>query len=113
MKTRNGPPPESSPASGGGTHPLEGVRVLDLTRVIAGPYCTRLLCDLGAEVYKVEPPMADIGRGMGKRVKGLSGVFIQHNAGKKCLCIDIDKPGGGALVLELVPYVDVLIDNFR
>ena len=95
------------------THPLEGVRVLDLTRVIAGPYCTRLLCDLGADVYKVEPPMADIGRGMGKRVKGISGVFTQHNAGKQCLCIDVDKAGGGALVLELVPHVDVLVNNFR
>lgn len=95
------------------SHPLEGVRVLDLTRVIAGPYCTRLLCDLGADVYKVEPPAADIGRGMGKRVRGLSGVFMQHNAGKQCLCIDLDKPGGGALVLDLVPHVDVLVDNFR
>lgn len=95
------------------SYPLQGVRVLDLTRVIAGPYCTRLLCDLGADVYKVEPPMADIGRGMGKRVRGLSGVFMQHNAGKHCLCIDLDKPGGGALVLELVPHVDVLVDNFR
>jgi crotonobetainyl-CoA:carnitine CoA-transferase CaiB-like acyl-CoA transferase len=101
------------PADAPPSHPLAGVRVLDLTRVIAGPYCTRILCDLGADVYKVEPPAADIGRGMGKRVRGLSGVFMQHNAGKRCLCIDIDKPGGGALVLELVPHVDVLVDNFR
>lgn len=95
------------------THPLAGVRVLDLTRVVAGPYCTRLLADLGADVYKIEPPSADMGRGMGERVNGLSGIFTQHNAGKNCVCVDLDKAGGVELMLELVPEVDVLVDNFR
>jgi len=95
------------------SYPLAGVRVLDLTRVVAGPYCTRLLSDLGAEVYKIEPPTADMARAMGDRRHGLSGLFTQHNVGKNCLCIDLDKPGGIELMLELVPEVDVLVDNFR
>jgi CoA:oxalate CoA-transferase len=92
---------------------LEGVRVLDLTRVLSGPYCTRLLCDLGAEVIKLEPPDADMSRGIGERRNGLSAYFVQQNVGKLGVCIDFRHPDAIALILELVAQVDVLVDNFR
>ena len=93
--------------------PLDGIVVLDLTRIVAGPYCTRLLGDLGARVIKVEPPTADIARGMGPRINGISGVFAQHNLGKECVCVDLERPGSIDFLLELVRKVDVLVDNFR
>ena len=93
--------------------PLSGIRVLDLTRVLSGPYCTRLLCDLGADVIKVEPPTADPTRGMGTRIHGLSPYFTQQNAGKRYVCIDLEQEGSAKLLLELIAVVDVLVDNFR
>jgi len=92
---------------------LEGVRVLDLTRVLSGPYCTRLLCDLGAEVIKLEPPDADMSRGIGERRHGLSAYFVQQNVGKLGVCVDFRHPDAIALILELVEKVDVMVDNFR
>ena len=83
------------------TRPLEGIRVLDLSRFIAGPYIGRLLADLGADVVKVEPPEGDVTRLFGVVRNGLSGLYVQQNAGKRNLCVDLKSAGGSALVLWL------------
>lgn len=93
--------------------PLEGVRVLDLSRVLAGPYAGRMLADLGADVVKVEPPEGDLTRFWGKVVAGLSGYYTQQNAGKRNISIDLRKPGAPELVRELAKRADVVIENFR
>lgn len=93
--------------------PLDGVRVLDFTRVLAGPFCTRMLSDLGADVIKLEPPGADFTRGMGRRINGLSAYFTQQNAGKRNISLDMTKPAAREVVLELLEHMDVLVQNFR
>ena len=69
--------------------PLSDVTVLDLTRALAGPICGRLLSDLGARVIKIEPPDGDLTRLMVPRVDGQSPYYVQYNAGKECVSIDI------------------------
>ncbi len=93
--------------------PLHGLRVLDLSRVLAGPYVGRMLCDLGAEVVKVEPPEGDISRRWGKIVAGTSGYYLQQNAGKLGICVDLRKLGAPVLIKRLAAQADVLIENFR
>ncbi|HYZ92222.1 MAG TPA: CaiB/BaiF CoA-transferase family protein [Actinomycetota bacterium] len=93
--------------------PLDGVRVLDLSRVLAGPHCGRLLVDLGADVIKVEPPEGDLTRFATMRVNSLSAYFVQQNVGKRNISVDFTKPGGVDLVGELAAHVDVLLENFR
>ena len=95
------------------TRPLAGVRVLDLTRVLAGPHAGRMLLDLGAEVIKVEPPEGDITRTTWPRVNSIASYFAQQNAGKRCVSIDMDHAEGRALVLQLAEHCDVIIENFR
>jgi CoA:oxalate CoA-transferase len=95
------------------TRPLAGIRVLDLTRVLAGPHAARMLCDLGAEVIKVEPPEGDITRTTWPRVNSLSSYFVQQNAGKQCVSIDMDHEAGRDLVRRLADQCDVLLENFR
>ena len=92
---------------------LDGVRVLDFTGVIAGPYCTRLMADLGAEVIKIEPPVGDLLRGASPRRQGKTPYFGQLNAGKQSICVDLKKPEGVELVLQLVQKADVAVQNFR
>ena len=82
--------------------PLSGIRVLDFTRVLAGPHATRMLLDLGAEVVKLEPPEGDITRTTWPRVNSISSYFAQQNAGKRCISIHLDSEEGRALVLRLV-----------
>ena len=97
-----------------GPGPLHGVRVLDFTRALAGPFCTRLLCDLGAEVIKIEPPPGDQSRDfMYVTEEGISGYFMQHNAGKKGLCLDLRLPAGIALARALADVSDVVVENYR
>ena len=96
------------------THrPLDGIRVLDFTRVLSGPHATRMLCDLGAEVIKVEPPEGDITRMTNPRINGLATYFVQQNVGKRNISVDTDKPGAADLLLRLADRCDVLIENFR
>lgn len=93
--------------------PLEGIRVLDFSRVVAGPFAGRLLADLGADVVKVEPPEGDGTRIHGRKVLGISGFFNQQNAGKRNICLDLRAPGAAALVKSLVSVADIVIENYR
>lgn len=96
-----------------GPRPLDGIRVLDFTRVLAGPHAGRMLLDLGAEVIKIEPPEGDITRTTFPRANSLSTYFAQQNAGKRCISLDLDHQEGRDLVLRLVDHVDVVLENFR
>ncbi|NLG69955.1 MAG: CoA transferase [Firmicutes bacterium] len=94
--------------------PLAGIRVLDLSRVLAGPYATQILADLGATVWKVEPPWGDETRGWGPPfVEGESAYFLAVNRGKRSLAIDLKDPRGQALVRELARQADVLVENYK
>ncbi len=93
--------------------PLAGMRVLDLSRVLAGPFAGRMLADLGADVVKLEPPEGDITRGWGAMRHGLGGYYVQQNVGKRAVCVDLDAPGGSGLVVRLAARADVLVENFR
>src|SRR6266498_2010486 len=95
--------------------PLDGIRVLDLTRVLAGPYCTVFLGDLGAEVVKVEQPgVGDDTRGWGPPFTGgESAYFLCINRNKKSITIDLKSSEGVNLVRRLAGSADVLIENFR
>jgi crotonobetainyl-CoA:carnitine CoA-transferase CaiB-like acyl-CoA transferase len=93
---------------------LEGIRVLDFTRYVAGPYLTRCLAVLGAEVIKVErPDRGDEGREHPHQIKGQSGMFLQLNTDKKGLCLDLKHPKGLAIAKELAARCDVVVENFR
>ncbi|OBA63393.1 formyl-CoA transferase [Mycobacterium sp. 1100029.7] len=95
------------------TLPLEGVRVVDFTRVLAGPHCTKHLLDLGAEVIKIEPPAGDISRAAYPRTGEISGYYAQQNAGKRNLSIDLNVPAARAVVAQLCDTADVIVENFR
>ena len=107
------------PASGGVTplpHPLDGIRVLDFSRVVAGPIAGRMLSDLGADVVKVEPPEGDLTRVWGEVRHGLSGFYVQQNAGKRNVCFDLKGDRGaaaGAVLRRLAAAADIVIENFR
>jgi len=100
-------------AVAGAGYPLEGLKVLDFSRVLAGPFAGRMLSDLGAEVVKVEPPEGDSSRLWGRMTAGVSGYFNMVNAGKRSIAIDLRAPGAQELVLALVKQADVLVENFR
>jgi CoA:oxalate CoA-transferase len=89
------------------------VRVLDLTRVLSGPHATRMLCDLGAEVIKAEPPDGDTTRFATPKINGQATYFIQQNTGKRNISLDMRKPEAVHLLLALAERCDVLIENFR
>ncbi len=93
--------------------PLAGLRVLDFTRVVAGPFATRMMADLGADVVKVEPPDGDITRIWGDVRGGQSGFYVQQNAGKRNICVDLRADGATELLLRLAEVADVVIENFR
>jgi len=94
-------------------HALTGLRVLDFTRALAGPTCTRMLAEMGAEVIKVEPaPKGDMSRAASVYNKR-SLFFVQHNRGKKSLCVNLRDPRGMALIAQLVRHVDVVVENFK
>jgi crotonobetainyl-CoA:carnitine CoA-transferase CaiB-like acyl-CoA transferase len=92
---------------------LEGVRVMDFTQVLAGPTTSRYMAEMGAEVIKVEiAPNGDISRAVPYLRDGRSGYYVQQNRGKRSLCLDLKKPAGAAVIRELIPKVDVLLENY-
>ena len=95
------------------TYPLDGVRVLDLSRVLAGPFAGRMLSDLGADVVKLEPPQQDLTRLWGAVIGEVPGYFHQQNAGKRNVCIDLSVREGLALAKQLAASADIVIENFR
>ncbi|HSH68959.1 MAG TPA: CaiB/BaiF CoA-transferase family protein [Deferrisomatales bacterium] len=94
--------------------PLAGLHVLDLTRVLAGPYCTMVLADLGAEVIKLEVPgRGDDSRHFGPFVGSESAYFMSLNRNKRSITLDLKTARGKELFLELLPQFDVLVENYR
>jgi crotonobetainyl-CoA:carnitine CoA-transferase CaiB-like acyl-CoA transferase len=95
------------------TGPLEGIRVLDLSRVLSGPSCGKALVDLGANVIKVEPPEGDLTRTARPRVGGFPVYFAQQNCGKRCVSVDLRLDAGRDIVARLAAATDVVLENFR
>jgi crotonobetainyl-CoA:carnitine CoA-transferase CaiB-like acyl-CoA transferase len=94
--------------------PLDGVKVLDLTRVLAGPYCTLMLGDMGADVVKVERPEGDDTRGYGPPfVNGESAYFMSINRSKRSLTLNLKHPDALQVLRQLIATADVLVENFR
>jgi crotonobetainyl-CoA:carnitine CoA-transferase CaiB-like acyl-CoA transferase len=91
---------------------LDGIKVLDFTHIVAGPHCTKMMADYGAEIIKIEPLTGDPVRGLPIHRDGRSGCFVQHNIGKKNLCMDFTTPQGKDICYELVKQVDVVVENF-
>ena len=94
--------------------PLQGIRVLDLSRVLAGPYCTMVLGDLGADVIKVEPPEGDETRGWGPPfAEGESAYYLCVNRNKRSIVVNVKTDEGIDILRELAPKSDVMVENFR
>jgi crotonobetainyl-CoA:carnitine CoA-transferase CaiB-like acyl-CoA transferase len=94
--------------------PLSGIRVVDLTRILAGPFCTGMLADMGADVVKVETPGAgDPLRGQGAIKDGLSWYFAGFNRNKRSLSLNLRSEAGRAVLARLIAQSDVLVENFR
>lgn len=93
--------------------PLQGLKVVDFSRVLAGPLCGRTLADLGADVIKIEPPRPDVSRAAFPNKGGMSGYYAQQNMGKRNLSIDLNVPGARDVVLKLCDEADIVIENFR
>ena len=94
--------------------PLDGIRVLDFTRVVAGPLATRILADQGAEVIKVEPPEGDLSRTFPPSLPNdITPYFAQQNAGKYFCSFDLSQPDTPLLLKELADTCDVIVENFR
>ena len=92
---------------------LSGIKVIDLTRVISGPFCTLLLADMGAEVIKIEPPKGDNVRNQGEFVDGYSAYFAQFNRNKKSVVLDLYQSEDKEKLKKLLKNADVIVDNFR
>ncbi len=104
------PAPKPAPRSG----PMSGIRILDLSIALTGPYAAVLLGDQGAEVIKVERPgIGDIARWVGVAVNGVSALFHMSNRGKRSVVVDLSQPDGQELVRRLAATCDVVIQNFR
>lgn len=101
----------TAPASA--PRPLEGIRVLDFTRVLSGPHCARMLSDLGADVIKIEPPDGDLTRFAFPRVGSMSTYFAQQNVGKKNISLDMKRPEAVEIVTRLAAVSDIVVENYR
>ena len=94
--------------------PLKGIRVVDLTAMVMGPYCTQIMADMGADVIKVEPPQGDNTRYISVGpVPGMSGVFVNVNRGKRSVVIDLQTDAGKAALRALIETADVFIHSMR
>ena len=100
-----------NPVGEGG--PLDGLRVLDMSRIVSGPFAGRLLADMGALVIKLEPPEGDISRTVTPSIDGIPVYFTQMNAGKRNVCLDLKADGALDVLRKMVARSDVLIENFR
>jgi CoA:oxalate CoA-transferase len=106
--------PTTQSSSASGSKPLDGLRVLDFTRVLSGPYCTALLADLGADVLKIEPPQGDDYRHIGPFYRdGSSALFETVNRGKRSVVLDLSVTAHCVLALALAAEADVVVENFR
>ena len=94
---------------------LDGLKVIDLSRVLGGPYCGQMLADHGADVIKVEPPQGDETRTWGPPfdTEGISAYFAGINRNKRTIALDLSKPEGREVLLKLLAEADVLIENFK
>ena len=94
---------------------LEGLKVIDLSRVLGGPYCAQMLADHGADVIKIEPPQGDETRLWGPPfdAEGISAYFAGINRNKRTVALDLSKPEGRTVLLKLLEDADVLIENFK
>src|SRR5947207_1016171 len=111
MSTEPEPPPETAGA-------LAGLRVVDCSTVLAGPFCTMLLGDLGADVVKVEPPDGDATRGWGPPWVGdgetrTAAYYLAVNRNKRSLRLDLRSPDGAGVLRRLIERGDILVENFR
>ena len=94
--------------------PLDGVRVIDMTMNVMGPYASQVLGDMGADVCKIEPPEGDTLRGIGpSRSKGMGPYFLNLNRNKRSLVLDLKRPGGGDVLRRMLAKADVLLYSFR
>ena len=92
---------------------LSGIKVIDLTRVLSGPFCTMLLADMGAEVIKIEPPKGDNVRNQGDMVDGYSSYFAQFNRNKKSVILDLYVETEKDILKSLLSDADVIVENFK
>src|SRR5215831_15718832 len=92
---------------------LEGIRVLDITQVMAGPFCAMQLCDMGADVIKVEPPDGDSTRRMSGAAGSNSPAFNAVNRGKRGIVLDLKSPEGHDACVRLARRSDIVIENYR
>lgn len=92
---------------------LEGIRIIDLTRIISGPFCTMLLADLGADVIKIETPDGDPVRAQGEIIEGMSWYFAAFNRNKRSVVLDLRSSEGQTALRQLIRQADVVVDNFR
>ena len=95
------------------SHPLQGIRIVDLTTVFSGPMAATMLADQGAEVIKVESPEGDTSRLIGHTKGDLSSSFIAANRGKRCIALDLKAPAAQQVLLALIARADVVMENFR
>ena len=103
------PPPATGPA-----RPLAGVRVLDLTAVMLGPYATQMLGDYGADIIKIESPEGDSTRATGPALEpGMASTFIGANRNKRSIVLDLKQPAAREVLLALTAQADVLVYNLR
>src|ERR1700728_4275678 len=95
------------------TGSFHGLRVLDFSTTIAGPHCTRMLADVGAEVIKIEPGDGETMRSRPPVRHGFSSIFGTFNAGKKSIVLDLKSPDAAEIIHRLVKDADILVENFR